>query len=515
MGRSRPVALFALGGIFLCVPATPTMAQTEDPFSVRVESNLVVIQAEVYDKDRMYEETPADLRCDWGNLAILSKLLPSEPYLPKECDEAVIHGLKAKDFQVFEDGVEQHIQSVKVEPDLWAEVRDNFGAHSEWSNTPRGKWSDVDLRAIGYPGRTSYSYMLAYVPPNPEEGKCHHIRVTVDRPHAVVFARDQYCYTQHPATDPLDGTSFGKQLLTDLDSDKRAKIPLSLEAGFFYTGAQKARVEIVLEFPWDHLNHDWIGPDLHATIGVLGVVYQKDRTVAARFTDLACCLSERPTFIRSAGNPLVLYPHGDVPNYEHFDSEDLPSRYETQIDLPAGGEYELRVVLSDGAKFGRAVTPLSIDSWDGKQLAMSSIALCKRFRDAGAAAQEAAAANLAPQYVPLVSRGVQVTPAADTRFKRGEPFIAYFEVYEPLLSQQPAIKVQAHMRIVDAKTGELKEAFPPMDAAPYERPGSTVIPIGDELTVSQLPKGDYRLEVQATDSAGRTTPWRTASFTLQ
>jgi hypothetical protein len=54
-----------------------------------------------------------------------------------------------------------------------------------------------------------------------------------------------------------------------------------------------------------------------------------------------------------------------------------------------------------------------------------------------------------------------------------------------------------------------------MDAAPYERPGSIMIPIGDELPVSGLPKGAYRLEVQATDSVGRSTPWRTASFTLE
>jgi hypothetical protein len=71
------------------------------------------------------------------------------------------------------------------------------------------------------------------------------------------------------------------------------------------------------------------------------------------------------------------------------------------------------------------------------------------------------------------------------------------------------------MRIVDARTGEMKEDFPPMDAAPYERPGSIMIPIGDELPVSRLPKGAYRLEVQATDSAGRSTPRRTASFTLE
>jgi hypothetical protein len=117
-----------------------------------------------------------------------------------------------------------------------------------------------------------------------------------------------------------------------------------------------------------------------------------------------------------------------------YDSRDdfvpviLPSRYETQINLAAGEEYDLQVVLSDGKKFGRAVTRLNIESYDGRQLAISSVALCNRFQDAGVAAREVDAVKLAPEYVPLVSRGVQVTPSADTKFKRGEPLIAYYEI---------------------------------------------------------------------------------------
>jgi hypothetical protein len=35
------------------------------------------------------------------------------------------------------------------------------------------------------------------------------------------------------------------------------------------------------------------------------------------------------------------------------------------------------------------------------------------------------------------------------------------------------------------------------------------------MDISKLPKGSYRLDVQATDSAGKSTPWRTASFTVE
>src|SRR5262252_7613154 len=69
---------------------------------------------------------------------------------------------------------------------------------------------------------------------------CHKIKVTVDRVDAAVFARDQYCYTSVPATDPLQGTSFGALLQDSMNSQKRKGILLSLQAGFFYAGAQQA-----------------------------------------------------------------------------------------------------------------------------------------------------------------------------------------------------------------------------------------------------------------------------------
>ncbi len=191
-------------------------------------------------------------------------------------------------------------------------------------------------------------------------------------------------------------------------------------------------------------------------------------------------------------------------------ADTLPARYETQIDLEPG-EYDLRVVLSDGSKFGRAKAHLLIEPYDREHLSMSSVVLCRRFRIASVATQEAAAANLAPQYVPLVSKGLQFTPSAETQFRKGKPLIAYFEVYEPLLATQPKAKVQAHMRIVSTKTGRIAEDFAPFDVSSYERPGSTMIPVSQEIKV---PKGEYRLEVQATDSAGRSTSWRTAGFSV-
>jgi hypothetical protein len=219
----------------------------------------------------------------------------------------------------------------------------------------------------------------------------------------------------------------------------------------------------------------------------------------------------------------------------------IPTRYETQFDLPPGvyslriilsdrvrsgrvkslrtgapaGDYNFQVVVSDKFKFGRVQIPLAVDRYDGKELALSSVLLCKRFGDVAVASKEEAAEYLAPLYVPLVSKGVQFEPAGDTSFHKGEPLFAYFEVYEPLLVSQPTTTVQTQLKITDVKTGELKVDTGSRSAADLIQPGKTVIPIAEQIAVNKLPKGSYRLEVQAADSAGKSTVWRAANFTVE
>ena len=328
---------------------------------------------------------------------------------------------------------------------------------------------------------------------------------------------------------------------------------MSLQTATFYTGTDTARVDICMQFPWNDLYRSWDLSQwaIYARIGIMGVVRKQDGTVAARFSDLLYP-SYWPTFVQGGekikswdqgtealmggANPGAMRndpealkllrillsgsASGIAPDYAAIkallSSSDvawLPTRYETQLDIPPGN-YDLEVVLSDEEKFGRAEAPLIIDAYDGKQLALSSVALCKRLRSAAVAAKEATQANFAPQYVPLVSKDIWFTPVGDTHFQKGEPLFAYFEAYEPLLSHNSAT-VELRLRILDASTGKLKEDFAPVDAAPYERPGSSVLRIARKVPIDQLPKGTYRLEVQVMDSTGRSTAWRAANFAVE
>ena len=115
----------------------------------------------------------------------------------------------------------------------------------------------------------------------------------------------------------------------------------------------------------------------------------------------------------------------------------------------------------------------------------------------------------------MATDGLEFTPAGDTRFKRSDRLMTYFEIYEPLLEGAESPKVQFQIKVTDAKTGELKSdtGLRPIESGIQH--GNPAIPLAEEIVIDKMPKGSYRLEVQASDSAGKSTPWRAASFTVE
>lgn len=568
-GNPARALLMAIAG-WLYVAALVTLAQTKDstPASkqssapqaqLTVQSNLVLVPVFVYDPARMAQAPKEEMPCARAMVVTFFKLAPTEPYLPKDCDVTEVQGLTAKDFRLLEDGAEQKIES--FEAAAWRTVvRDNLGWHIQASDTPRGIWSLNELsRLKKVPFVTTEYHILGYVPRDEKEG-CHRIRVEVNRPNLLVFARDEYCTGQSPS-DPLLGSHRGKELERILASDKSGKIRLSLQAASFHVGENRSRVDVCLRFPWNDLYRKWDPSSwtLYARIGVMGVIRRADGTVAARFTDLLYP-SYWPTFDQGGakyiewekgtsnlstaiprlvtpstggkvavsdsgtgnGTLALSFPKANEISLDEgaietaLDSSDpfwLPTRYETQVDL-APGNYNLEVVLNDEWNFGRAEMPLTIEDYDSKQLELSSVALCKSLRSASVAAKEAEQANFAPQYIPLVSKDILYTPVGDTGFVKGEPLFAYFEVYKPQLIENAATPVSVHLRILDSSTGALKEDFAPFDAVAYQQPGSSVLRVGRKVPIDQLPKGNYRLEVQAA-TPGKSTAWRTANFAVE
>jgi hypothetical protein len=94
--------------------------------------------------------------------------------------------------------------------------------------------------------------------------------------------------------------------------------------------------------------------------------------------------------------------------------------------------------------------------------------------------------------------------------------MVYFELYEPLLSvpQSEPVSVKFQMSIADAKTGAVLTKTE-LNAASWIQQGKSTIPIAVKPMLDKLAPGNYRLEVQASDSAGRSTPLRAAELSIE
>ena len=492
LGMKKAARLVLLDVGILGLGAAVGLAQTEGPAAIRVESREVVVPVFVVDKSVVHP-----LGDSWH--------IGTTYY--REWDKEIT-GLEAQDFHVFEDGVEQPIQNVTVElPRVW-NVMDNVSHHTESSCTPRGIWVNPDLLPQLKLGATLWLlhvYLVSYVPPaTSPDGSCHQIKVKVDHRDATVYARNEYCRTKNEMHDPLGGMELGKRMEDFVGSPKDGKFPVSVQVSSLFGSSEASRVEVAAEFPSNVLMRRWKGVKLDATIGVLGLVYDREKAVAVRFSDLAC----HPSMLGDAYRGQIPLPDNVRKEYEY---QVIPSGYRTQIEL-APGDYELKLVVTDGEKFGRVELPLRVEGFDRDRLAISGIILCKRYHMVPDKPVEAARA---PQYVPLVSNGLEFTPAGDTHFLKSDRLISYFEIREPLLEGAGAVKLEFQARVKDAKTGEVRLDTGLRSVETKMGARNPVFPVWEEIAIDKLPSGDYRLEVQASDSAGKSTVWRAVSFTVE
>jgi hypothetical protein len=486
---ARSGVLLSLAGIILGVlfsAAAVAQEQTDGPSAIRVESQQVVVPVFVVDKSDMgfsnrgYEE--------W---------------------DMEVQELAVKDFHVFEDGKEQPIQNLTVDvPRVW-EIHDNVTHHLETACTPKGIWASSDLPPeLGKGGKGPWLihvYLLSYIPPLADPKRpCHKIKVKVNRPHATIYARETYCSTQNGFYDALGGTELGRQMDAYADSAQEGKLQISAQVVSFFDGSSAGRVVVAADFPANALGRRWRGIKIEATIAVLGLVSNKDKLIADRFSDVAC----HPSLTGDAYRGPIPLPEV---SRKMAELQSIPNHYETELDLPPG-DYDLKLLLTDGKAFGRLELPVSVESFERDGLAISGIIFCRRYFSAPDPAVQAARA---PLYSPLVANGVAFTPAGVTRFKKKDGLFSYFEIHEGRLAGAEAVKLWTQMRVRDALTGEIKWQTGLM---PIEAPASSensAISLGQKVLVDQLAPGAYRLELQASDSAGRKTVWRTASFSVE
>jgi VWFA-related protein len=333
-------------------------------------------------------------------------------------------------------------------------------------------------------------YILGYTPPDSTDGSCHTIKVKVDESKTIVRSRSGYCNVK--PVDLLAGKPIERELENHATGSQAGNITGSMEAPFFFTAANVARVSLAMQMPSNSIKFEKEKGKFRSDMNVLGIATKTDGTEAARFSD-------------------TVHLEFEKKELEEFNKK--PFVYENQFDI-ASGQYQLSVVFSSGGEsFGKLQAALAVDSYDGKHFSLSGLALSKEAHPISGM-EQGLDADLMQGNVPLVFHGVQIVPAADYHFKKSDPAMVYLEIYEPLLTGPNPPQVGLEFKIVDAKTGQ-----PKMDAGVGKtqdaiRTGNPVVPIGLRVPVDKLEPGSYRLELRALDSAGNKSAVRAAEFVV-
>ncbi len=336
-------------------------------------------------------------------------------------------------------------------------------------------------------------YLIGYTPAvESPEGTCHDLRLKVDRNDLDVRSRKSYCATK--SNDVLSGKPVGTDLETRAASGAPGTISAKMQAPWFYSEPNVARVRLALDITPPAMKFQKDKGKLHGEFDLAGVAYKPDGSVAARFSDAVKL---------------------DFDNQQQVDAFlKAPYHYENQLEV-APGQYNLRMALSSGdAGFGKVETPLKIDAWDGQALSASSLALSRSAHTSTDLTAELDG-SLLERSRPLTANGTEVVPTGSSQFHTGERGFFYLEAYEPLLAATkagaPLPVVGLKIRVLDRASGQPKQDSGIKVIAGFMKPGSRVVPIISDLPTATLPPGAYRLEVTVMRQTG-TPIIRTADF---
>jgi VWFA-related protein len=371
-------------------------------------------------------------------------------------------------------------------------------------------------------------YFLGYAPPESKEGTCHTIHVKVDRGGTSVRARSGYCNVK--SKDALAGKPIETQLETRVTGSQPGTVAAPLQAAYFYTGPNTARVNVSLAIPSSSVKFEKVKGKFHGEINVLGIAYRTANEVGARFSDT------------------VKLDYDKKEEMEAF--AEKPYHYENQFEV-SPGKYDLKVVFNSGGQnFGKQEMPLAIDTYDGNQYSMSALVPTGDFHQIGQndpLMNSKIDADLIEGKTPLMAGPYEFSAPAAYRFKADGKVAVYFEVYDSLLSAEepppetpppaaapaqqadplglhatqpeppkpdPKKKVLAQMRIIDRQSGETKLDSGGVDISNFVRKGNPVMSVALNVPVKDLKAGGYRLEIRTADWENRTID-RTVDFDIE
>src|SRR5262249_26476750 len=184
------------------------------------------------------------------------------------------------------------------------------------------------------------------------EGSCHTLKVKMNHGGMNVRARTGYCNARQ--ANALEGTPVEKQLEMRAQDKSQNPVKAVLQAPYFYSAANIARVNLALDIPSESFHFDKEKGKYHANLSVLGIAYKPDGSIGAKFSDQIKM---------------------DLEKDEWKEFGKTPYHYSNQFDA-APGKYNVTLVLNSGGdSYSKTEWPLNIDSYDGKQLTISGVVI--------------------------------------------------------------------------------------------------------------------------------------------
>jgi VWFA-related protein len=330
-------------------------------------------------------------------------------------------------------------------------------------------------------------YRVGYMPPSSADGACHSIRIKVNDGNPEIRSRTEYCTSRPVAIVTAKGSGDGaKSVLADTAGTSSTA---SISLPFFYTGSNRARVYVSVDVIPGGVKFAKAGDTLNARIAVAGVASSAEGGTAAQFTD-AVDLSRKT---RAEADAFV----------------QAPWHYEHQF-LVGSGRYQFRMAFAEGdAAVARVEAPLDVPSWDSATLGMGALALCS-----GGQKAETGALEL-EENAALQASGYSFSPLASYRFPRTQRVYLYTEIYDPGLASSPLPSISMRYRIVDARTGEMKQDSGKADIRNFVKPGNSHVAVATMLPIEKLESGAYRLEVTTEHSSGSESVKRSVEFQIR
>jgi VWFA-related protein len=337
--------------------------------------------------------------------------------------------------------------------------------------------------------RTTYSLRF-HLANEERDNRFHALKVIVDRPRLQLHYRQGY-YAGGAQTrvDLVAGKIEGQMLEARASGAEAATLDAAVQLPYFYTGTNRANVHLSVDVVPAGIVFEKNATGLHGKIELVGIALRPDGGEAARFADTV---------------------NVDVEDQKQADSfTRTPYHYEHQFAV-ASGMYIFRLAMGAGPTAGKKEVALNVEPWSSTNLGIGGIALSTDARPVDPAV---AAGGPAPPG-SLVAGGKEFVPAATDRFQRSDRVYFYTEVYDPALAGANAAGLTMQFRILDRKTGDVKQDSGRGSVTNFVRPGNSVVPFATVLPVARLDPGLYRLEVLAANSSAPGTVTRAVDFEL-